>query len=139
VPGPASVAEAIDAETRGAIKALCVELAWLIDHDRSEQVPALFTPDGRYESPRGVMAGAAALRAGWSDPARRGGAVGRHVLSNFRLRPAGADAVAGEVLFVHHAIATGVTTLGEYHDLYRRSAQDGAWRIAHRRLVLVSA
>ena len=80
---------------RQAIDALNARFAYLIDNGQSEQVPDLFTADGRYAIANGadrrVSTGQDAIRAAYVERAARGARTACHLFTNLHVSAATAD------------------------------------------------
>jgi hypothetical protein len=71
---------------RLAIEELNAEFAYLIDHERSEQVANLFTAGGSYGRATGERSvGRDAIRAAYATRKRKGPRTARHIFTNLRL------------------------------------------------------
>ncbi len=123
---------------RSEIEALNAEFAFLIDHDRSDEVPELFTEDGSYgREGGGRSTGRDALRRVYAMRAARGVRTARHLFTNLRLEFIGEREVHGHTILLlfaedgpppHPAEAN---LLSDYRDVYRLG-DDGRWRYASR-------
>lgn len=126
--------------TRVAIEDLIIEHAWLIDHGRANELPDLYTEDGRMLGLGGDIVGRAAITA-WSE--RRAAMqerTSRHAYSNLRLVPETDDCVRGSMIvtvYRRDGVTVGPATplmVGDYEDVYERG-DDNRWRFAERKLV----
>ncbi|WP_438391900.1 nuclear transport factor 2 family protein [Caballeronia sp. DA-9] len=123
---------------RAELEQLNAEFAYLIDHDKSEQVADLFTEKGSYGRSSGERStGRAAIRAAYAVRAQRGTRTARHIFTNLRLAYDGLDRVRGTTLLIlfaedgpppHRAEPNLVS---EYEDIYERGPDD-VWRYASR-------
>jgi ketosteroid isomerase-like protein len=134
------VPELVPIEDRVAIEALVTEYAWLLDHQRWQDVADLCTDDavlfirGREISGRKGLAEWAERRA------ERANRHTQHQMTLLRLYPAAPGEVHGTAALVLHVAKTGgggtyVDLVGEYEDEYVRT--DDGWRFKSRRLVQI--
>lgn len=114
------------------IRAVIAACAQAQDDGRTEDLVALYCPDGAVEVPgAGTYAGAAALReafAGWR-PRR----PQRHIVVNTVVTECDDDAAqaTSDVVFVQKGESGwAVQVVGRYHDTLRRSG--GAWLLRRR-------
>ena len=131
-------------DARASIEDLIAEHAWLIDHGKANELPDLYTDDGRMLGVGEDLVGRQAIAA-WSE--RRAAMrerTSRHVCGNIRLSPETADRIRGTVVLTVYrrdgAIAGTTLPLmvGDYEDIYVRCA-DARWRFAERRIVAAFA
>ena len=87
----------IDAEARLAIDALITEFSFLIDHDGTERIPALFTENRAFASPLVTLKGRDAITAAMAQRANAEHST-RHAITNLRLQPESADRILGTAL-----------------------------------------
>jgi len=138
----------MDDVERAYIEAACQRLSMafsiLVDRNDAAGVAALFLPDGSFSRPDMVLASAAEIRAMLEG--RSGGRVTRHVCANVLVDAKDSVHASGVTYFT---LFTGERagsedgplcmqlplTVGEYHDLYKKT--DDGWRIAERRAVAV--
>ncbi|WP_169742747.1 nuclear transport factor 2 family protein [Muricoccus aerilatus] len=136
---PASLAIAIDPVTRAAIEWLVQEHAWLIDHGRADELPNLYTEDGRVIGIGADKIGRATIAAWAQERAAMTARLSRHAQSNLRLSPGEGGLVHGTLLLTlyrHDGPGMGPAfplLIAEYEDTYAEGG-DGAWRFAERRL-----
>jgi ketosteroid isomerase-like protein len=120
------------------IEKLNAEFAFLIDHDQSEGVPDLFTPDGVYGRSTGERSvGREAIRESYRKRSAHGQRTARHIFSNLRLTVESDDRVRGTVILTLFADdgppphpATPML-VADYDDIYERGP-DGRWRYRER-------
>lgn len=115
------------------IERLNAEFAWLIDHDRSEGVADLFTPDGVYGRSTGERSvGREAIRESYRRRSEHGARTARHIFTNLRLTIESDSRARGTVIMTlfaedgpppHPALPMLVA---DYDDIYERAA-DGGW------------
>lgn len=123
---------------RTEIEDLIATFAYLIDHDLSEGVADLFTPDGSYGRSGGDRSvGRAAITAAYSARKARGTRTARHVFTNLHIASAAADWATGTCILTLYA-ADGPPPhpaepllVADYDDVYQRDDQ-GRWRFASR-------
>jgi 3-phenylpropionate/cinnamic acid dioxygenase small subunit len=126
---------------RLAIADLITEYAWLVDHDRWLQVPALFT-DSAVLTIRGhTIAGRASIATWAADQAAGRTSRTQHQITNVRIAPAGrAHATATATLVAHVALTgrrtTHVDFVAELQDELVKTAT--GWRISARRVVHIA-
>lgn len=123
---------------RSEIEALNAEFAFLIDHDRSDEVPELFTEDGSYgREGGGRSTGRDALRAVYAMRAARGVRTARHLFTNLRLEFVNEREVHGHTILLLYAEdgpppqPAEANLVSDYQDVYRLG-DDGRWRYASR-------
>lgn len=120
------------------IESLNAEFAYLIDHDQSELVADLFTPDGVYGRSTGERSvGREAIRESYRKRAAHGVRTARHIFSNLRLTIESPERARGTVILTlfaedgpppHPALPMLVA---DYDDIYERGS-DGRWRFKER-------
>jgi ketosteroid isomerase-like protein len=118
---------------RVEIDRLHAEFAYLIDHDLSEGVADLFTPDGVYGRSTGERSvGREAIRDSYRKRSAHGERTARHIFSNLRLTIESSNRVRGTVILTlfandgpppHPALPMLVA---DYDDIYERGP-DGRW------------
>jgi ketosteroid isomerase-like protein len=120
------------------IESLNAEFAYLIDHDRSEEVADLFTPGGVYGRSTGERSvGREAIRESYRVRAARGQRTARHIFTNLRLTREGETVARGKVILLLFAgdgappLPAEPMIVADYDDVYERGA-DGRWRYAER-------
>jgi len=123
---------------RLAIADLIAEFAYLIDHDRSDEVADLFTEDGSYGRISGERSvGRDALKRVYAARSARGVRTARHLFTNVRLAFESNDLVRGTCILLLFAedglppLPAEVNLVSDYEDVFRRS-DDGRWRFASR-------
>lgn len=132
----------VSIEDRVAIEELVIEYAWLLDHQRWDDVAGLCTDDvvlfirGREIAGQQGLAEWAARRA--ERPNRRT----QHQMTLLRIEAVSGDEIHGTAALVLHVAKTGgggtyVDLIGEYRDEYVRV--DGGWKFRRRRLVALDA
>ena len=137
--GGADAATAIDPAMRAAIECLVQEHAWLIDHGRADELPDLYTEDGRVLGIGADKIGRAAIAAWAQERVAMMGRLSRHAQSNLRLTQGAGGLVHGTLLLTlyrHDGPGMGPALpllIAEYEDTYRRGG-DGTWRFVERRL-----
>lgn len=133
---------AIDASARSAIEQLIHEHAWLIDQGRADEVPDLYTDDGRMIGVGPDKVGRDAIALWAQERAAQRERRSRHVQTNIRLEADASDRVRGTVvltLYRHDGPGSGSSApllVAEYRDTYRLCA-DHVWRFEERRLATV--
>ncbi|MGH7042356.1 MAG: nuclear transport factor 2 family protein [Acetobacteraceae bacterium] len=120
------------------VDALNAEFAWLIDHDQSHLVAALFTEDGAYGRSTGQWArGREAIAETYRQRVAHGERTTRHLFSNLRLQPPEDRLVKGTVILTlygedgkppHPAVPL---VIADYDDIYQL-CDDGRWRYRER-------
>jgi 3-phenylpropionate/cinnamic acid dioxygenase small subunit len=130
--------ESIPIEDRLAIEELVVEYAWLLDHQRWDDVADLCTDDAVLFIRGREIAGRKGLGEWAKRRAERASRRTQHQMTLLRLYPAGPNEVHGTAALVLHVAKTGsggtyVDLIGEYEDEYLRTP-DG-WKFKRRRLV----
>jgi hypothetical protein len=132
----------VSPELRAELTALCTEYVWRLDNGHAARVPELFTEDGAWEGPWGMMRGRAELETAWNARAQRAVRT-RHMLTNLRFLRHDADRASGQVgqiVFVAEgdsAFPTDPTIIAENIDQYRRGS-DGVWRFESRRIAMLA-
>lgn len=127
-------------EDRMAIEQLVNEYAWLLDHQRWDDIAGLCTDDAVLFIRGREIVGQNGLAA-WADRrAERANRRTQHQMTLIRLEPQTPDEVHGTAALVLHVAKTGgggtyVDLVGEYEDEYVRTA-DG-WKFRRRRLVQI--
>lgn len=126
-------------ETLQACAQLTASFAVLVDHQRYDELAALFTEDCAFERPGVNLHGREELRAFMA--ARPIDAISRHVCTMPLVEQIGPDAARGITYLVFYegesapsgpASLKGATAFAEYHDEFRRTAE--GWRIARRQV-----
>lgn len=115
------------------IERLNAEFAYLIDHDQSDKVADLFTPDGVYGRSTGERSvGREAIRESYRRRVAHGVRTARHIFSNLRLTIESDTRSRGTVILTlfaedgpppHPALPLIVA---DYDDVYERGP-DGRW------------
>lgn len=124
-----------DESTERAIRRLCLDFCWLVDHGFADQTRHLFTDDVRYVSQGVESVGIEALMERMRARATQKHAS-RHQVSNVRLhRRSGREVEACSMLVVYRGLTTP-SVVADVHDLFRVSAHED-WRIAQRQIVTV--
>src|SRR6516164_690720 len=127
-------------EDRIAIELLVAEYAWLLDHQRWQDVAGLCT-DAAVLFIRGrEIVGHQGLAEWAARRAERPDRKTQHQMTLVRLEPIGPDEGHGTAALVLHVAKTGgggtyVDLVGEYEDEYVRT--DDGWRFSRRRLVQI--
>jgi ketosteroid isomerase-like protein len=127
-------------EDQIAIEQLVNEYAWLLDHQRWQDVADLCTDDVVLFIRAREIVGHDGL-AQWAERrAERANRRTQHQMMSPRLRAVSADEVHGTAPLVLHVAKTGggytyVDLVGEYEDEYVRTP--GGWRFRRRRLVQI--
>lgn len=132
----------VEPDDIAALMALCTEYSWRVDHGYTDTVHELFADDGHWEA-EGVpepMIGKQALIVGWEKRASVGRqSLRRHLITNFRFSRDENGVVHGyHALIYFQAIIgeptePGVTMVGEYDDIYEKTAE-GHWLFKRRRM-----
>lgn len=131
---------ALELQDRMAIQELLNRYCHNADYHPPERMRELFTQDAGWEVPAMGLrfAGLEAIIA-FFHSSREGdaGPSARHVISNVVIEGAGDKATSCAYLQVlsEHDARMQVVAFGRYFDELRRGA-DGAWRFAHRRVVI---
>jgi uncharacterized protein (TIGR02246 family) len=120
------------------IESLNAEFAYLIDHDRSDEVADLFTEDGVYRRSTGeASSGREAIRRSYRIRADQGQRTARHIFSNLRLTMKNERLAHGTViltLFAHDGtppLPADPMLVADYDDVYVL-CDDGRWRYRER-------
>ena len=132
---------AVSLEDRLAIEDLVTEYAWLLDHQKWDDVPDLFTDDAEVHIRRREIIGRAGLIDWAAYRAEKVSRQTQHQMTLLRLKQSEPDRIEGTVALVLHVAkagggATYVDLVGEYEDEYVRTP-DG-WKFRRRRLVPIS-
>ncbi|MDP6978598.1 MAG: nuclear transport factor 2 family protein [Myxococcota bacterium] len=133
---------AIDPVDALAIYDLIADYSFHYDGEALADFAALFTEEGRLETPAGGGVGHAEIEAWavarWAELSAQGRAP-RHFQTNTRLEHVGADQLRGktQLLLVWIDVATGtpeVKFVASYLDDYRRTEE--GWRFERRRIAM---
>lgn len=123
---------------RAEIEELHAEFAYLVDHDRTDEVADLFTENGSYGRATGERsAGRDAIRRAYAARKAKGPRTARHIFTNLRLTYETADRVRAMsilTLFAADGAPPHVADpflVADYDDVCERCA-DGRWRFASR-------
>lgn len=123
------------------IRNLIARVAQLADHGDAEEYAGLFTEDAAWEFPGGPRHGRADILAGARDRRRQRvtgpGSATRHIIATVAVRVVDAATATADSYFQFWrdtATAPTLFNMGHYHDELRR--EDGAWRIARRKITL---
>lgn len=123
---------------RTEIEKLNTRFAYLIDHDRSGEVAALFTEDGVYGRSTGERStGRAEIAESYRLRRERGPRTARHLFSNLHLEIESETRARGTValtLFARDGAPphpAEVFLVADYDDIYERG-DDGVWRYRQR-------
>lgn len=134
------MSQQMTAEDRAAVEDLLTEFASRIDHGRAADVADLFTRDGRIVTPQFTLDGRDAIRAQFTERAKDGGRVSRHMWSNLRLNRIGDNRIESQCV-VQTYIGSGTppvvpqdVIVGDSLDIIAK--ENGVWRFAERRLVI---
>lgn len=117
---------------------LVTELAWRIDHRRSDAAADLFVDDGEMVLGPAAMHGRGEIEA-WGRDRVGVDYTTRHVCTNMRFVASGDDAATGTIVvtvYRHTGASPGDTralTVGEYTDQFVRTP--AGWRFRSRRIV----
>lgn len=120
-----------------ACERLVHAFAWHVDHHEGEQAADLFAADGVFERRGEALQGRDAIRAAFLK--RPATVTTRHLCSNLLLNAESGSRIVGRsyfALYRGHGAAGSPLPLeppefvGEYHDVFQRTAQ--GWRITHR-------
>jgi hypothetical protein len=125
------------------LEELNAEFAYLIDHNRSEEVADLFTEDGSYGRSTGERStGRPAIRAAYAQRKDRGARTARHIFTNLRLTYESETRVSGRCILTLFA-ADGAPPhvadpflVADYDDIYLKG-DDGRWRYFSRTVTWV--
>lgn len=125
-------------QIRLEIESLNAEFAYLIDHDRSEEVAELFTDEGAYRRSTGEASeGREAIREGYRQRKGQGPRTARHIFSNLRLTYESERLVRGTVILTlyahdgHPPHPADPMLIADYDDVYELG-DDGKWRFRER-------
>jgi hypothetical protein len=121
-----------------ALRALCNEFYWLVDHGYADRTRHLFTENVCYEAQGIATVGIDALMERMKARAQRRKPETRHDAAAFRFHQEDAASVAGYSMLIVYRGAPTPAVIADVHDLFRCGA-DGLWRIARRRIVQVMA
>jgi 3-phenylpropionate/cinnamic acid dioxygenase small subunit len=129
-------------EDRIAIEQLVTEYAYLLDHQRWQDVADLCTEDAVLFIRGREIVGQAGLDEWAARRAERPNRRTQHQMTLLRLEAISADEVQGTAALVLHVAKTGgggtyVDLIGEYRDEYVRAG--GQWKFRRRRLVPLDA
>ncbi len=129
-------------EDRTAIEQLVIEYAYLLDHQRWQDVAALCTDDAVLFIRGREIVGQQGLDEWAARRAERPNRRTQHQMTLLRLEAVSEDEVHGTAALVLHVAKTGgggtyVDLIGEYRDEYVRDG--GAWKFRRRRLVPLDA
>jgi SnoaL-like domain len=115
---------------------LVTELAWRIDHRRSDTAAELFTDDGEMVLGPAAMHGRGEIEA-WGRQRTGVDYTTRHVCTNIRFEASGDDAASGTTVvtvYRHSGEGRGDTralTVGEYADTFVRTPAGWRFRSRH--------
>jgi 3-phenylpropionate/cinnamic acid dioxygenase small subunit len=131
----------VSLEDRLAIEALVTEYAWLLDHQRWDDVLNLFTEDAEVFIRRRDIIGHSGLKEWAAYRAQKQNRKTQHQMTLLRLQRTAPDRVEGTAALVLHVAKSGggatyVDLVGEYEDEYVRTP-DG-WKFRRRRLVPIT-
>ena len=129
-------------EDRTAIEQLVIEYAYLLDHQRWQDVAALCTDDAVLFIRGREIVGQQGLDEWAARRAERPNRRTQHQMTLLRLEAVSDDEVHGTAALVLHVAKTGgggtyVDLIGEYRDEYVRDV--GVWKFRRRRLVPLDA
>jgi 3-phenylpropionate/cinnamic acid dioxygenase small subunit len=129
-------------EDRIAIEQLVIEYAYLLDHQRWQDVAALCTDDAVLFIRGREIVGQQGLDEWAARRAERPNRRTQHQMTLLRLEAVSDDEVHGTAALVLHVAKTGgggtyVDLIGEYRDEYVRGG--GVWKFRRRRLVPLDA
>jgi 3-phenylpropionate/cinnamic acid dioxygenase small subunit len=129
-------------EDRTAIEQLVIEYAYLLDHQRWQDVAALCTDDAVLFIRGREIVGQQGLDEWAARRAERPNRRTQHQMTLLRLEAVSDDEVHGTAALVLHVAKTGgggtyVDLIGEYRDEYVRDG--GSWKFRRRRLVPLDA
>jgi hypothetical protein len=120
------------------IESLNAEFAYLIDHDRSDEVADLFTEDGVYRRSTGeASSGREAIRRSYKIRADQGPRTARHIFTNLRLTVENERLARGTVILTLFAndgtppLPADPMLVADYDDIYVL-CDDGRWRYKER-------
>jgi 3-phenylpropionate/cinnamic acid dioxygenase small subunit len=132
----------IPTEDRTAIEQLVIEYAYLLDHQRWQDVAALCTDDAVLFIRGREIVGQQGLDEWAARRAERPNRRTQHQMTLLRLEAVSDDEIHGTAALVLHVAKTGgggtyVDLIGEYRDEYVRDG--GVWKFRRRRLVPLDA
>jgi 3-phenylpropionate/cinnamic acid dioxygenase small subunit len=132
----------VPAEDRSAIEQLVIEYAYLLDHQRWQDVAALCTDDAVLFIRGREIVGQQGLDDWAARRAERPNRRTQHQMTLLRLEAVSDDEIHGTAALVLHVAKTGgggtyVDLIGEYRDEYVRDG--GVWKFRRRRLVPLDA
>jgi 3-phenylpropionate/cinnamic acid dioxygenase small subunit len=132
----------VPSEDRGAIEQLVIEYAYLLDHQRWQDVAALCTDDAVLFIRGREIVGQQGLDEWAARRAERPNRRTQHQMTLLRLEAVSDDEIHGTAALVLHVAKTGgggtyVDLIGEYRDEYVRDG--GVWKFRRRRLVPLDA
>ena len=132
----------VPTEDRTAIEQLVIEYAYLLDHQRWQDVAALCTDDAVLFIRGREIVGQQGLDEWAARRAERPNRRTQHQMTLLRLDAVSDDEVHGTAALVLHVAKTGgggtyVDLIGEYRDEYVRDG--GVWKFRRRRLVPLDA
>jgi 3-phenylpropionate/cinnamic acid dioxygenase small subunit len=132
----------VPSEDRGAIEQLVIEYAYLLDHQRWQDVAALCTDDAVLFIRGREIVGQQGLDEWAARRAERPNRRTQHQMTLLRLEAVSEDEIHGTAALVLHVAKTGgggtyVDLIGEYRDEYVRDG--GVWKFRRRRLVPLDA
>jgi 3-phenylpropionate/cinnamic acid dioxygenase small subunit len=132
----------VPTEDRSAIEQLVIEYAYLLDHQRWQDVAALCTDDAVLFIRGREIVGQQGLDEWAARRAERPNRRTQHQMTLLRLEAVSDDEVHGTAALVLHVAKTGgggtyVDLIGEYRDEYVRDV--GVWKFRRRRLVPLDA
>jgi len=120
------------------IESLNAEFAYLIDHDRSDEVADLFTEDGVYRRSTGeASSGREAIRRSYRIRTDQGPRTARHIFSNLRLTVESDRQARGTAILTLFAydgtplLPADPVVVAHYDDVYVL-CEDGRWRYKER-------
>lgn len=123
---------------RSEIEQLNTRFAYLIDHERTEEVAALFTEDGVYGRSTGERSvGRAQISESYRLRKEHGPRTARHLFSNLHLEIESENRARGTVvltLFAQDGLPphpAEVFLVADYDDIYERG-EDDVWRFKER-------
>jgi 3-phenylpropionate/cinnamic acid dioxygenase small subunit len=127
---------------RSAIEQLVIEYAYLLDHQRWQDVAALCTDDAVLFIRGREIVGQQGLDEWAARRAERPNRRTQHQMTLLRLEAVSEDEIHGTAALVLHVAKTGgggtyVDLIGEYRDEYARDG--GVWKFRRRRLVPLDA
>jgi 3-phenylpropionate/cinnamic acid dioxygenase small subunit len=132
----------VPTEDRSAIEQLVIEYAYLLDHQRWQDVAALCTDDAVLFIRGREIVGQQGLDEWAARRAERPNRRTQHQMTLLRLEAVSDDEVHGTAALVLHVAKTGgggtyVDLIGEYRDEY--ACVGGEWKFRRRRLVPLDA